>query len=439
MRFRIFFPHLFLFTFFLIGRLAFAEAVYLKNGSVMVGRIVERNPNFIVIKSGEGEASATATVYLEDISKIEEDEVYQQELKTVPFYLKKPQGTIEAPAPSPTTQRPPAEDTASRILALIAGDRQADADRIIHEKDTDQLPKIDGSPMTLKAYASYLQMREERHRELRAEIQARKKGLTPLLSKGRIAGVVTLPKMPQQVAVSAEASGGLYVYVLKEQADGRFTFPVPMRYAVVNASNVTLAQVRYEITGVPPGQYKVFAQWDVAPPAIREEDRSGSGIFLNYLGAEGDYSGCFKTVIKVGPDEVVQNIDFSCAEKSAFNELFFSWLQPVEYEIKDIYYSRPRLDEPHIFLVFKNLGARQIDMITLDLFIDDTKMVFPLELKNIPPGEEKEFDLSSFFVAHLKIVEGGTGPLQRKTRLVKFRIQNPITKEVEFEKAIYIF
>ncbi len=64
-------------------------------------------------------------------------------------------------------------------------------------------------------------------------------------------------------------------------------------------------------------------------------------------------------------------------------------------------------------------------------------MLFPLEVNNISPGEEKTFDISSFFLTHLKMTEGSR--LVRKPRSVLFRVQSPITKEVEFEKNLYIY
>ncbi len=412
-----------------------AEAVYLKNGRVMVGRIVEKNPDYIVLKTGEGPEAVTATIFLEDVAKVEEEETYAQELSAVPFYLKKPPGPAETSGPEPVALRPPTESIFSRIHSLVEGDKLMKAGEPPFKKNIGEVSDIDVNPLTLKAYASYMQMMEERKQGLQAMIEARKHGEPLPQGNGRISGVVTLPDMPYNVSVSAEASGGLYVYLLKEQSGGRYTFPAPMLYAIIDAVNVTLAQVRYEITGIPPGRYKVFAQWDVAPPAVREE-RGEADSFLNYLGAGGDYSGFCKDPIDVGKD-VVKDIDLTCVDQSPFDEIFFNWLQPFEYEITDIYYTRPRQDDPHILLVIQNVGSQAIDVLGLDLFIEDMKMVFPLELNNIGSGQEKEFDISSFFVTHLKMTEGSG--LARKARSVRFRVQNPITKEVEFEKNLYIY
>ncbi len=418
------------------GRPAFAQAVYLKNGRVMVGRIVEKNPDYIVLKSGEGPEAVTATIFLEDISRISEEETYTQELSAVPFYIKKTLTPAETSGPASLPLRPPTEGITSRIHSLVEGDKALKAGGSFPEERIQELPDIDVSPLTLQAYASYLQMLEERKAELEAAIEARKRGEPPLSGDGRIAGAVTLPDMPSKVPVSSEASGGLYVYLLREQPDGRYAFPAPMLYAAVDAANVTLTQVRYEITGIPPGRYKVFAQWDVAAPAVREE-RTQKDAFLNYLGAQGDYSGFYKDAIDVGKGAVLKEIDFGCVDQSPFNEIFFSWMQPFQYEITDIYYTRPRPEEPRILLVAKNLGSRAIDAVALDLFIDNMKMIFPLELSDIAAGQEKEFDISSFFLTHLKLTEGSN--LERKARSVKFRVQNPITKEVEFEKNLYIY
>ncbi len=353
---------------FAAGRPAFAEAVYLKNGRVMVGRIVEKSPDYIVLKTGEGPEAATATIFLEDIAKIEEEEIYAQELSAVPFYLKRPLGPAETSGPTQLPLRPPTESITSRIHALVEGDKLMKAGELPFGEKIKELPDIDASPLTLKAYASYMQMMEERKQGLQAMIEARKNGKSLPSGNGRIGGVVTLPDMPYKVPVSAEASGGLYVYLLKEQSGGRYTFPVPMLYAIVDAANVTLAQVRYEITGIPPGRYKVFAQWDVAPPAVREE-RSDKDSFLNYLGAEGDYSGFYTDPIDIGKDVLLKDIDFTCVDQSPFDEIFFNWLQPFEFEITDIYYTRPRQDDPHILLVIKNVGSQDIDVLALDLFI----------------------------------------------------------------------
>jgi len=418
------------------GPCVFAEAVYLKNGRVMVGRIVEKNPDYIVLKSGEGADAVTATVFHEDIARIGEEEVYAEELSAVPFYLKKTMTAPDVSGPAHLPLRPPTGSISARIRDLVQGDKVLKAGEPSPEEKIKELPRIDGNPLTLQAYASYLQMLDERKAQLEATIEARKKGEALPSGEGRIAGVVTLPDMPFKVPVSAEASGGLYVYLLQEQPDGRYTFPAPMLYAAVDGANVTLAQVRYEVTGIPPGRYKVFAQWDVASPAVREE-RNEEDTFLNYLGAEGDYSGSYEDTIDMEKDAVIKGIDFSCVDRSPFGEIFFSWMQPFQYEITDIYYTRPRRDDPHILLVAKNLGSKTIDVLALDLFIDDMKMLFPLELKTIGPGEEKEFDISSFFVTHLKLTEGSQ--LERKARSVKFRVKNPITQEVEFEKNLYIY
>ena len=423
-------------VFFVAGPRAFAEAVYLRNGRVMVGAIVEKTHDYIVLKSGEGPEAVTATIFLEDIAKIEEEEIYVQELSAVPFYLKRTLTPTEASGPAHLPLRPPTESLASRISSLVKGDKVLKAGELPPEDRIRELPDIDASPLTLQAYASYLQMLAERKAQLEAMIEARKRGEPPPSGDGRIAGAVTLAGMPDKVSVSAEASGGLYVYLLKEQRDGRYTFPVPMLYDIVDAANITLALVRYEVAGIPPGRYKVFAQWDVAPPAVREE-RTKKDAFLNYLGAQGDYSGFYKDAIDVEKDAVVKEIDFDCVDQSPFNEIFFSWLQPFQYEITDIYYTRPRRDDPRILLVAKNLGSKAIDVLALDLYVDDMKMVFPLELHNIAAGQEKEFDISSFFVTHLKLTEGAR--LVRKARSIRFRIQNPITREVEFEKNLYIY
>jgi len=436
MRRRAFIASLILLCLLVAGPCAFAEAVYLKNGRVMVGVIVEKTPDYLVLKSGEGPEAATATIFLEDVARIEEEEDYARELANVPYYIKKTFAPAEGQGSASLPLRPPTESITARIRSLVEGDKVLKAGERPPEEKIQELPNIDANPLTLQAYASYLHMLEERRAQLEAQIEARKKGQPPPSGDGRIAGTVTLPDMPRNVPVSTEASGGLYVYLLKEQPDGRYTFPAPMLYAAVDAANVTLAQVRYEVTGIPPGRYKVFAQWDVAAPAVREE-RNEKDTFLNYLGAQGDYSGFHKDAVDLEKDAAVRGIDFDCVDQSAFNEIFFSWMQPFQYEIRDIYYSRPRPETPLILLVAKNIGSRPIDILALDLFIDDMKMVFPLELNNIAPGEEKEFDISSFFVTHLKLTEGAN--LVRKSRSVKFRVQNPITKEVEFEKNLYIY
>jgi len=413
-----------------------AEAVYLRNGRVMVGRIVEKNPDYLVLQTGEGDDAVTATIFHDDIARIEDEETYAQELRDVPFYLKnsiKPSGMA---GPSSLPLRPPTESITSRIFALVEGDKQIKADTPSYEEELAQLPKFDGSPLTVQAYASYMQMLEERRKAMDALAASLKNGRVAPQGNGRIKGIITLPKMPAQMPVEEEASGGLYVYLLSEQPDGRYAFPAPMVYDIIDAEDLTVMQTRYEIIGIPPGRYKVFAQWDVGAPAVREE-RSGGDAFLNYLGADGDLSGFQKDVVTLGRDDEVEGIDFFCADTSSFDQIFFSWLQPYMYSITDIYYTRPTPDDPHILLVFKNLGAGDIDMLALDLFIDNMKMIFPLELTDIAPGEEKEFDISSFFLTHLKMTEGAK--LVRKARSILFRVQNPITKKVEFEKTLYIY
>ncbi|MGE5279688.1 MAG: hypothetical protein ACM3L6_02955 [Deltaproteobacteria bacterium] len=422
---------------FVLSQQAFAEAVYLKNGRIMVGRIVEKTPQYIVIKNGEGSEAVTATVFLDDVARVLDDAAYAQEMANVPYYLQKQPLPQASPLPDSVPLQAPTEDQASRIFSLVQSSRalQGTAGRRAQDPFS-ELSSAGPNPMTLRAYAAYLQMIEERKIELGKLLKAQKQGQGAAQGNGRIAGTVTLPAAPQRVAVSGDASGGLYVYLLKKLEDGRFVFPVPMLYAVVDAANLTLAQVRYEIGPVPEGRYKVFAEWDVAPPAVREEGR-GEETFLNYLGAQGDYNGSYDKVLRVGPDEELKGIDFPCDSQAPFEEVFLGWLQPFDFEVSDIYYVRSAQEGPRIVLVVKNTGANPIDKATLDLAINDINMLFPVEIKNIGAGEEKEFDISSFFRTHLEMTEGAHP--ERKPRMVTFRLDDPLTKEVRFEKSLYIY
>lgn len=74
---------------------AYADAVYLKNGKVMTGKIVEKNDQFIVLKFGAGTDVARVTIFHEDVSKIESEKEYAQDVAMIPFALKRAERRFE--------------------------------------------------------------------------------------------------------------------------------------------------------------------------------------------------------------------------------------------------------------------------------------------------------------------------------------------------------
>ncbi|MFA5039861.1 MAG: hypothetical protein WC732_09325 [Candidatus Omnitrophota bacterium] len=407
--------------FFVFCADARAEVVYLKNGTVMKGRLVQKNEQFIVIAAGEGEAEARTTIFLDDINKMMTDEEFEKES----FY-----GPLEVIKPLPVT-RPffqkdfipvavEGSDSSSYIQGLIQGEQKYRAGQDAAEAAAKSLEEED--PKSL--FERFEQKRVELAKpDLTEKIE--RLSAAPRKGKGRISGVVTLADI---LGIQAD----LYVYLMEDAGGGKYISSEKMLFDKIKGEDITSSKVPYVIKGVPAGSYKVFAQWDISRPNVRIET-SGEKVSLAYLGAQGDYSGMTKDAVSLGIDELRENINFPCATYIEKNRLTFDWGQKPAFRVKDIYYLQS-YPEGKFYMIIRNLSPQPIDVLPLDIYINDRRIFsFAWELKDIPGHGEKEFDISAAFKGYQNITRGAA------ENILKFRVTFAGAKETEFEKTIYIF
>ena len=204
-----------------LASLACADAVYLKNGSVMKGRIVEKNEQFLVLKSSEGEEAVKSTVYLEDINRIESDEAYSNETKFFPRTLPKVSVSRPWDAKAVLVEPEPMQlnlnkDQTEYIKGLIKN-----TDRALSGSDAAGIPSV------LSAAS---------------------------MGDGSISGSV---KLPGEIS---KYKAPLYIYLAK-YTDGNFAVTPDLPYQKIEADAITSSLVYYKIEHLGAGTYRVYADW----------------------------------------------------------------------------------------------------------------------------------------------------------------------------------
>lgn len=388
---------------------AHAEVVYLKNGTVIKGRLVAKSDKYIVISSGEPLAPVRSTIFLEDINKMLTDEEYEKE--PLSAHGAPLPGLFEAKRQQPVYEKDflistvPRQESRSHIKQLLRQEEE-------YRSTSGPEGLVEGRGFLEEEYTSQGLTKEEVDLRLKETAFAQKKG------RGAISGTVSLPAVQ-------DAKGSLYVYLLEDAGDGLFIGSEKMLFDKVV---VPAAKTPYKIKNVPEGKYKVFAEWDIAKPDVKIE-KAG----LMYLGAQGDYTGSTQDVITLGVDESRENVDFSCNTFVEKDLLEFDWGEKPSFRIKDIYYVKSFPDEQRFYIIIQNLSKNPIPMLPLDIYINDKKVFsYPWKFTDIPALGEKEFDISGSYKGYLNISK-------EQENSLKFKVEFPESRDVEFEKTIYIF
>ena len=381
----------------LICRAIFADAVYLKNGRVMRGKIVEKNEQFLVLRIGEGENSVRATIFLDDINRIESEEEYSQKTKLIPAELYKKE--FEKPLviqPSMTffDKSQLKTDEAERIKALL--------------EENKRLATSGGSQITSPAH---YQLNE---------------------GDGSISGFVKLPDLLKR------KKGDLYVYLMQDVGAGKFSTASHMLYQKIDKNHINSTLMYYKIEHVSVGVYKVFAQWDTAVPFIEERNTELYKTLIG-LGLKGDYWGSSQEEVRLAADENRQNVNFNCLEYLSTDRVVSVKGQRPDFQIVDLYYRKLSLQKVLFILVIKNMGQTTIPSLGLDLLINDEKVFSgPIELGPLRPREEKEFDITPTYEAYNNKLKQENKVPKEGIKMLKFKILWPATGEVEFEKVLFM-
>lgn len=382
---------------------AHAAAVYLKNGRVIQGKIVEANEQFIVIESGKDENAVRTTVYFEDINKIEGEKAYLENVRLIPFNLFK------------TGIKKPWEDRSS--FAEFQAPVKGSFEHIKELLSEDKLAKSKAA-----AEREILVPQEPLDEPVAID--------RPVVGDGSISGTVTLPKIMAK-------RGDLYVYLMEDLGGGQFYTGKTMHYQKIDKDSITFWRVSYKIEHVPIGAYKVFAQWDIAAPPIQEKV-SSSGKVLSYLGLKGDYKGSIDKTLILALDQEKENVDFYCTAYVEADEFFFVLGKKPDFQILDLYYRRLPKEDGIFILRIKNNTYVSIDLLVFDVFINDMKVTdVPFELNELGPLEEKEYDVTSTYEAYQGLL-GDEGVEAGPRRLLKFKFVWPVTGEVLIEKTVFV-
>ncbi len=374
-----------------------AEAVYLKSGRVMKGRIIEKTPDHIVLKTGEGESEVKSTIFLDDILKIETEENYSKEESLIKNQLEQ-----------------------SYVIRSVANQKSLSE-------------RIKSTPHDLAA-----NIRKMVSQSLEFSSSGEKKedgaGLSVVTAKsglGSVSGVVRLPENWK------EMKGSLYVYMLVRSSGIGFVSSVEPLYTEITQYGISGRDVNYTVDRVPAGKYGIFAVWDVAKPDVAKVNIKGK-LFLKNLIMRGDYRGA-SGIIDVGEYEHKENVNFECATLVQADQVEQQQTMELELELVDIYYRRMPNREILIFMLVKNKSKFDSPSLSFDVYINDKKITEkPLNFGNLAAEEEKEFDLSNVYEKYKKqiIDHGGSVGL---LKMPKIRVVWVSNREVFIEKTLFIF
>lgn len=389
-------PLIILLVFLGLCATAQAAVVYLKNGRVMTGKIVEKTEQYIILKAGEGENTVRTTIFIDDINRIESEEDYSQSSKFIPFELMKPGGVLEMPAPSGfQVSRNETESVVEKFL-----------------KENQRYEPGNFSPA--QGFEG--------------------PGLRPFVpgtteAKGAISGIVRLPD------VIRKAKGDLYVYLMKDTGSGKFMAMTPILYQKIDASAIIQRQISYTIGNVTAGTYKVFAQWDTAPPPIEEKTVAG-GATLRNLGVKGDYTGLSPEVI-LGAGEEKYNVNFDCGNYLTSNRMTFVPGERSSVEIQDLIYRRLSPTMENFILVVKNEADIPTSPASFDVWINDEKVGSGVvTVPVLEPHQEKEVDMTAAYEQFRK-TWSLKHPRMFLPKVLKFKLSWLGREESEFEKTIF--
>jgi len=375
-----------------LASFACADVVYLKNGSVMKGRIVEKNQQFLVLKSSEGEEAIKSTIYLEDINRIESDEEYSNETKFFPTALRQARSKVSRPWDAKAVLIEP-----EPIQLNVNTDQTGYIKGIIKRSDR-TLPEPDAAGISSVSNIANM-------------------------GDGSIAGSV---KLPEEVS---KYKAPLYVYLAKDTGAGSgFVVASGLPYQKIEPDSITSSIVYYKIEHVGAGHYKVFADWDIAPPPIGKKKINGVEILFGF-GTKGDYTGAYEDVVKLDADENRDNVNIDCQEYVTKDFVDMSGMpKSTDFSVMDIYFKKTSSNQMILALRVKNTGDTTIASLALDAFINDEKVgQEPYVLGNLALNEDKEFDITPL-----------VGAYQKPFSVLRFKFVRPKTGEVELEKDVYL-
>ncbi|MFH1692048.1 MAG: hypothetical protein ABIC68_05735 [Candidatus Omnitrophota bacterium] len=425
---------LIVFTVLLQPFLAFADAVYLKNGTVMTGRIVEKTPDYIVLKTSEDEDAVKVTVFLEDIYKIEEQDVFVDSLKYIPYDLLHGASATRLTVGQSTLSPVSDVDSLSAIKNLLELNRQYQVASVTEDED-EARNIISMTPQERqealermqkeKQQVTIAQVKEKLIQESREVVKS---------GDGSVCGHVFLPDLPYE----KRTRGDLYIYLMEDLGNGQFGFYKDLYFTKISYKNIVSRKVAFKIEHVPQGRYKVFAQWDIEFPFVKEKVLSSGKKILGYLGAKGDYSGNHHEVFDLAADEKKEGLDFSC-EKLIYKDQFaFDLSKEPLVNAKDLYFQKLPLKEGRIILLVENNTEGFISLAAFDILVNGEKVLnVPYQLNGLEPHSEKEFDITQVYnlYKNKKALEGE----EVNETLVTIKIIWPPTGEVVLEKVVQVF
>ncbi len=411
-----------------------AEAVYLKSGRVMSGRIVEKNDRYIVIQAGEGEAAVKTTIFVEDINRIEGDASGTKALFTPPVVGGgTPADLLQGKASIKTLVTP--------VAPSLGGGQRIYRPLDARDLQVDELRKLEAAGLmtpeeVYERYQAYFEklVQEKMSKEAAAQPEPEEKEDAPeAAGTGSISGHVVLPQELKS------RMGDLIIYVMREEKPGRFVLPGRLAYVRVRAQEILSFAVPYRIGELPDGRYKIFAQWDIASPSIRQESVAGR-VVLGGLGSKGDYTGQYTDAVTLEAGEQKERIDFSCTQLLDKNQYVFQTLPRPDFQVNDVYYRRTPQGDREFFMVVKNRSERLITFLPLDVQINDEAFLpLPMDIQDIKPGEEKEFNITKIIAEYSRKKKSASQEVEEAgPKALKIKILWPATQEIEFEKTLYI-
>lgn len=375
----------------------YADAIYLKNGQVMRGRIVEKTEQYLVLKTGEGEAAVKTTIYLEDINRMQSDEEYNESRKFIPTQILKQ----ESP-------KPWEEDTP---FAMPVGP-QGEGFPEFYRQGTEAVVPFEAAAGDTK-FPSWPGL-----------------GISGA-AIGSISGYVELPPNFKK------SKGDLYVYLMKDAGGNRFSLMAAGgSYQKIEGRSISTSLVPYKIAGVPRGTYKVFAYWDVAAPYVTKKQVRGREVLLG-LGLKGDYTGAQSGQVVITAEHPDQVAELDCRQYLTQDRVKATGSEGGLYQVKDIYYRKLVLQGVKIYLVLENFDEEEISLLWFDLFINDEKVPSGvLSLGPLHKGQEKEFDITTAFESYVNEKrKEGINPTESPLR---FKVISRESGEVEIEKVLFI-
>jgi hypothetical protein len=381
--------------------LAQAAVVYLKNGKIMTGKIVEKNEQYLVLKIGEGESVVRTTIFNEDISRIESEETLSRENSFIPFELFRQQ-EFQAPLSPPDP----------RV----------------------QYPAIGGSDDQQQYIHKLLEESRWSNSDASAQISQKKNlSIFPAATSGNssIAGIIRLPELTDK------AKGDLYVLLMKENTDQGFFVSPELPYIKMSAGAISSNFVDYDLQDLPEGRYKIMAQWDVALPHVEIGKIENHTVFRR-LGTKGDYSGIGETVA-LGSDDHRFNVNIDCTILIKEKRVIFSEDARQPFEITDIAYKRLGRNMDTFILFVRNPGEIPTRPFNLKVKINgealNTGTVF---IQSLKIDEERAIDLTSCYQEYKQLLldRDRDQPIPKE---LKFVVTEERKEEVEFEKTIITF